>query len=326
MAADIDLEDGLGPTATAPIITPENVGPISQVLADPAQAWRTEPMARKRANIRLRGIELAPGAGADVLDPALEIAMGDDDTVAWSWIRQSLRAADAVARISQPLHATGFLVSDWLLITNHHVLPTSDVAADACADFRYEEDDDGAINPIRVHFDPDRCFLTGTDDDDGLDFTLVAVRPLRDGTAPGATFGHIQLNGTIGKVLKGEPLNIIQHPTGQPRRIAFRNNALLALDDPIHLVYLGDTQHGSSGSPVFNDRWQLVAVHQRSEPARGADGVAVDSLGRPVTEDTPTHLREWVANAGIRVSSIVNHLRALPLDPPLRSLVDAALP
>jgi endonuclease G, mitochondrial len=316
---------GLGPGIERPILTPENIATIRHVLADPAHAWRADTVARKAANARLRGIVVPAGGGAEAVDDALELAMGDDDTVPWSWIRRSQRVADAVARISQPLPATGFLVSDQLLLTNHHVLPTAEVAAGAHADFRYEEDENGAINPVRVRFDPDTCFLTGSADPDGLDFTLVAVRPLADGTPPGATFGRVPLIGTVGKALIGRPLNIVQHPDGLPRRVAFRDNPLLSLDDPIHLIYRTDTKHGSSGSPVFNDEWQLVAVHQRAESARNADGVEVDSLGRPVTDDTPPHLREWVANAGIRVSAVVNHLRDLPLDPPLRALVDAAL-
>jgi endonuclease G len=62
-------------------------------------------------------------------------------------------------------------------------------------------------------------------------------------------------------------------------------------------VYETDTKPGSSGSPVLNDRWQLVVLHHASEPARDADGVEIDVNGRRVTRSTPEYLRQWVANA-----------------------------
>jgi endonuclease G len=59
--------------------------------------------------------------------------------------------------------------------------------------------------------------------------------------------------------------------------------------------------------------------------AQDAAGVAIDINGRPVTESTPEHLRHWVANAGLRVSRLVTHLRGLELEPATRKLIDEAL-
>lgn len=305
-----------------PIIADRNRARVAAVLADPVNAWRFEPLSRKRAHLGQRGVLVPADASEDDIDRRLERLIGQDDLLLTNWFSGGQRAAEAVAMIRQPAPATGFLVSDWLLLTNHHVLGTADVAAAAEVLFDYEEDDSGAMHPVRASLDPDRCFLTSPVDQ--LDYTIVALRPLDDGTPPGQRFGQIPLIGTTGKAVVGQPLNIIQHPDGQTRRVAFRNNRLLSVDE-VRLVYETDTSPGSSGSPVLNDRWQLVALHQRSEAARDARGTEIDVNGQPVTPETPDYLRQWVANAGIRISSLVSDLRERELDPPVRELVDQAL-
>ena len=52
--------------------------------------------------------------------------------------------------------------------------------------------------------------------------------------------------------------------------MAFRSNLLVSLADATRLIYETDTLPGSSGSPVFNDQWQLVGLHHRTEQARNA--------------------------------------------------------
>lgn len=306
-----------------PIVTDENRDKIAVVLADPANAWRGEPRSRKVAHLRQRGQPVREDAPLAEVDARLERVMGEDDLVLTNWLQQGARVANAVALIRQPAPATGFLVSDWLLMTNNHVLDTADVAAGSEMFFGYEENDDGGINPVKAACDPDRCFITSPVKE--LDYTVVALRPLADGTPPGQRFGHIPLLGAVGKVVIGQPLNIVQHPGGQSRRVAFRNNKLLSLDDERTLVYETDTKPGSSGSPVLNDRWQLVALHHASDPARDAQGVEIDVNGQPVTPTTPEYLRQWVANTGIRVSRLVGDLQQRDLPPDVRALVDPAL-
>jgi endonuclease G, mitochondrial len=304
-----------------PILTAENWKAIADVMADPKNAWRAESQERKTAYATVHDITLPRHVEPADLDDALERAIGADDTVSTDWLRQGLRVAKTVALIRTARGpATGFLISDWLLLTNNHVLPTASVAEVSEALFGYTGRE---IDAIPVDFDPQRCFVTSPVDE--LDFTVVALRPLADGTAPGRRFGRVPMIGAIGKVMVGQPVNIVQHPGGGSRRVALRNNRVVSIDDERRLIYETDTQPGSSGSPVFNDRWQLVALHHRSEPARDADGAAIDINGQPVTPATPEHLRQWVANAGIRVSRLVTDLRARDFEPAVRELVDEAL-
>ena len=57
-------------------------------------------------------------------------------------------------------------------------------------------------------------------------------------------------------------LNIIQHPQGGAKRVACRNN-LVARAERTDLWYFTDTMAGSSGAPVCDDRWRVVALHKR---------------------------------------------------------------
>jgi endonuclease G len=308
-------------------ISAEEKTAIAAVLADPVNAWRSEPLARKRAHASMREIELPPGATEVTVDRALERVIDGNDMVLSAWLGKGEQAARTVALIRTPYGpATGFMITDWLMLTNHHVLPAQEVAETSHALFEYAEDDNGAIAAVRAEFDPARCFITGSDKEGGEpDFTIVALAPLPGGEAPGRRFGRVPLVGAVGKVMVGHPVNIVQHPGGNSRQVAFRDNRLLSVEDPGRVIYKTDTAPGSSGSPVFNDRWQLVALHYTSVEAQDAAGVAIDINGQPSTDSTPEHLRHWVANAGIRVSRLVGHLRGLQLEPATRKLVDEAL-
>jgi V8-like Glu-specific endopeptidase len=55
-------------------------------------------------------------------------------------------------------------------------------------------------------------------------------------------------------------VNIIQHPGGGPKQIALYHNVVVSANVD-RVQYLTDTMPGSSGSPVFDSAWQLVAIH-----------------------------------------------------------------
>jgi V8-like Glu-specific endopeptidase len=64
------------------------------------------------------------------------------------------------------------------------------------------------------------------------------------------------------------PVNIIQHPRGEPKRVAFRNNLVTAADAQL-IRYFTDTDFGSSGSPVCGDDWRVVALHRGAKYTSG---------------------------------------------------------
>ena len=286
-------------------------------------AWRREPVDRKAAFARRAGVDVSAAAGVEVVDTALERIMANPDFLPGSWLQRGSQATDAVALIERADRdtATGFLVTPWLLLTNRHVFPTADAAAGAVLRFRYQLDADSQLTRVREHdADPERCFLAGQAD--GLDYALVAVAP-RPGDGdkpPGRTCRPVPMIGSTGKALLGQPVNIVQHPRGRPREIVVRNNLLLTLTEHV-LTYAADTESGSSGAPIFNDRWELIGLHRRAVEDRNDAGEPIDINGRPVTRATPEAQRSWVANEGIRTSAIVADLKARTLSEAQRLLV-----
>ena len=55
---------------------------------------------------------------------------------------------------------------------------------------------------------------------------------------------------------------IIQHPQGREKKIGMIHNVVVGVTEDV-IQYRTDTEAGSSGSPVFNEQWQLVGLHHR---------------------------------------------------------------
>lgn len=191
---------------------------------------------------------------------------------AW-FLRVGFERARSIARIelsdgAQSWFGTGFMVSPGLLMTNHHVLPNLDLARKARVLFDYEDDEHGRqLSPQLFLAQPDRYFLNN----ELLDVAIVAV----DGD-PGRRWGTIPLRHRPSAIGPGARVNLIQHPRGGSKQIVMHGNEVVAVTDAaIH--YLADTEGGSSGSPVFNDRWELVALHHRGG-SRDNVGVRMDQV------------------------------------------------
>ncbi|MCG5060789.1 MAG: trypsin-like peptidase domain-containing protein [Limnoraphis sp. WC205] len=82
----------------------------------------------------------------------------------------------------------------------------------------------------------------------------------------------------------GEPVTIIQHPQGRRKEIIVSNNrTLLMFQD--YLFYEADADLSSSGSPVFNQEWQLVALHSKAiTPSITQIGVRVCRIVKDVID------------------------------------------
>lgn len=224
---------------------------------------------------------------------SLERLIGASDLFPICYLEAGLLAARSICRIEVrdrvgrvQGHGTGFMVSKNLMMTNNHVLPTEDVALYSLAQFNYETDVNLMPKDAKsFRLLPDQFFISNVE----LDYTLVAVEPCTDGGVKLSDFGFLPLIAQTGKALVGEYVSIIQHPGGAPKAVAIRENQIVDIFD--HFIhYVTDTDRGSSGAPVFSDEWKVVALHHSGveDPAK------------------PGH---YVANEGIRVSSIVNDLK-----------------
>jgi endonuclease G len=222
---------------------------------------------------------------------------------------------------------TGFLVAPGLLLTNNHVLPTPQSARGGVVQFNYQCGLDGnMLGPVAFPLDPDAFFLTSKSTE--LDFTLVAVRDSADVGARLAEFGFKRLAALSDEVLAGESVTIIQHPGGEPKQIALRENFVLALPGVAdrYLYYQTDTTPGSSGSPVFNDDWEIVALHHSGYAKRNSEGKILARDGRVWTESMGEDQIDWIANEGIRVAALFKYLGSVTgLDDSRKQILSAAL-
>ncbi len=195
-----------------------------------------------------------------------------------SFLEKGVARAHSVCRIVAPGgFGSGFLIASRdFLMTNNHVLPTAEVADGSTAQFDYDEDDE----EFRVELDPDRLFLTNKE----LDYTIVALKPH---TLPDY-IGAIELLRNPATVTREERVNVIQHPQARRKEISLHDNKVTYVYDRV-IHYTTDTEPGSSGSPVFNNDWQLVALHHAgwSEEDGGAtnEGVRISAIVEDLTGD-----------------------------------------
>jgi DNA/RNA endonuclease G (NUC1) len=156
---------------------------------------------------------------------------------------------------------TGFLLSANVLVTNHHVLNSAEVAAAANCVFNYQVGADGRPLPTRTfRLRPDRLFLTSPTVG-GLDYTFVWV----DGD-PGRDFGAARVSRQAFAIAESEFANVISHPAGRMKEVALQENEVQWQDELV-VHYTSDTEPGSSGASVCNNNWQLVALHHASKPS-----------------------------------------------------------
>ena len=203
-------------------------------------------------------------------------------------------------------YGTGMLVGDGVLLTNNHVLPNSDVARASYAEAFYERGLAGEeAAALAFQILPDKVWHTSK----ALDFTIVGVADTdRSGTAKLGSIGWIPLIGTQGKAVEGEWLSIVQHPQGERKQLCVRENQLLKCEGDV-LWYSTDTLGGSSGSPVFNNDWLMVALHHSGVPeTKNGKWQTVDGRDYDESRDDETKIN-WIANEGIRVSRILETLR-----------------
>ena len=205
----------------------------------------------------------------DILDPPrptvpvpdrqrLEKIVGYNNLLEIAWLERGLTVSKSLCRIlfkTGVPQGTGFLVGNNLLMTNNHVISSPDDAAKMIAEFNYQTDVSGVLLPTaRYAFDP-TIFMT----DQQLDYTLIGLAAADGSTAPLSQWGTLKLNPNADPV-EDEHVVIVQHPGGAPKQIALTANQVIQAWEH-RLFYTTDTLPGSSGSPVFNQNWEVIALH-----------------------------------------------------------------
>jgi V8-like Glu-specific endopeptidase len=227
-------------------------GTIAPAAVPPAKALvLVDDETRSQLGITEVTVEQLVGPTNDHL-PAWYLPVGAQRARAVCKIKAS--GIDFLGR-SGSWSGTGVLVSQNILITNHHVLNSREVARGAGAIFNYETDPEGRLQPTKgFRFNPDRLFITSKTPG-GLDFTFVWVE-----NQPGTEFGIVPLQRSTATVKNGEFANIIQHPNGDPKTVVVHDNKVQDQDVAV-VHYRSDTELGSSGSIAFNNEWMPIALH-----------------------------------------------------------------
>lgn len=199
-----------------------------------------------------------------------------------TYLEVGLARARSVARIllADDQSGTGFLTPGDLLITNHHVLPDAETARTAVAMFNFQAALSGLpLEPDRRTLVPDEYFRTSEE----ADWSAVKVAG-----APQESWGALELGAATVKT--GDRVNIIQHPYGQLKQISWFSNVVVYVGGGV-VQYLTDTEPGSSGSPVFDRDWKVVALHHSG-----------GWLTEPDARDTT---KEFYRNEGILIDRVI---------------------
>ncbi len=163
----------------------------------------------------------------------------------------ALRCRSAVVRIESPKGkaiGTGFFVSQNRLLTCYHVLQNR---SQAWVRFNYNKqntarDTDAFVNPLDLS--PDTMICSGINE---LDYVLVGLQnPTSQVILP---LNEQEINS-------GDNIRIIHHPDGDLATVS----SLGKITESSHDALWHDltTDYGSSGAPIFNENWEIIAIHR----------------------------------------------------------------
>lgn len=222
---------------------------------------------------------------AESEESVLEKIIGESTLRPIAFMTQGLQVARSVAYIgvragAKSWSGTGFLVAPDLMLTNHHVISKAELLQGALFRFNYEENFMGeAQQSTEYKAKPNGLFHANKT----LDYAVVELNE-----DAGDMWGWLPLLPR--KVKRGERVNIIQHPNGRPKQISLQNNFVEYVDDNV-VQYVTSTLPGSSGSPVLNDGWEVVALHHSG-----------GNISEPETR------RRYFRNEGILIKRILTDL------------------
>lgn len=229
------------------------------------------PLAESDANPQVAPLPL--NLPARVFAERLE-SLKNKDRADWlpvSFLEKGLQAARAVGRVEYQGRkiGTAFLVAPGLVLTNAHVVREIPVLGQGGVRFNV-----GLQAEVQWRYFAEQIVDSPIEE---LDFALVRL------TTP--TIGAPVALSTEA-AYPAQPANILQYPggVGGLMQVALRYNAIVHVD-PTRLYYVTDTEGGSSGSPVFNDDWCVIALHRAG---------IVDDAQRPVKN----------ANQGVPLTAI----------------------
>lgn len=299
-----DLESRLNNVAMMRLMEAGEKSLTTLSLLQQGQIGKAEPLRRRReahsARMAPMSTKLAPYA--ETRTAGAEATKGErSNFLPIFFLDLGTRVSRAVARVKvrqTGAVGTGFLCAPGLFITNRHVLFSEEHARSARVEFDYTFED--GVQPSIFRLAPDECFVTSEIED--LDFVIVAIGEQLSGPqSDAAYFGFCPMSDNGMKHAIGEFANVIQHPQGEEKQVVLQDNLIVSREnnegvEQSVLHYFADTEPGSSGSPVFNNAWQVIALHHW--------GIAVKDFPAVKGFDPNS------VNQGVRISRIVKDIRS----------------
>jgi hypothetical protein len=268
-----------------------------------------------------RGLRAPEGSGSIQLDAAgvaqmgspeafarLQRVFGDDAFKTVRWVKllfERLQAIGSVAKRAGRAFGTGFVVrgpalspdleDDWYFVTNSHVVTNDEDLIERAPLQNKPSRPEEVVITFELLFDENPqefgvAEVVFTSPPEELDVTILKLdRPFyQDRVEPYPIAAHLE-----------DPRNhprlyIAGHPGGGSLQVSMHDNHLLEFNEE-RMLYRTPTNPGSSGSPVFNDQWDLVGLHH----AGSSEMPPLSGVGEPVE-----------ANRGIRVAAILAGLNA----------------
>jgi len=186
-------------------------------------------------------------------------------------------------------NGTGFLIGPRAVLTNYHVIESVIKQAHSLQDFTCRFDykvraDGTSVNKGTVYnvtdlvahspYDPaDLVRDTQQPDPNKLDYALLLLEgePGNDplgGKPTGDPRGWVKMPAVAHAFSANSPLFIVQHPDKKPMKLALDTDAVIGLNNNrTRVEYKTNTEPGSSGSPCFDQNWELVALHHSGDPS-----------------------------------------------------------
>jgi V8-like Glu-specific endopeptidase len=238
--------------------------------------------------------EIKPSIYHATKDANLEKILGSNNLLKISWLERAILKSKSVCQIrlinNDRAIGTGFVLKGGYLMTNCHVIPNKSAVDNVKIIFDFEED---LLGQVRKTFEyrldkNDATFSPIAE----LDYAYIKI--IDNPANPLAQWGHLEIEITVPQV--DDAVTIIQHPLGQVKQIALTANEVIGINDQ-KLLYKTDTERGSSGSPVFNNHWKVIALHHAGKTEE--DGGLVIN---PVTGERRG------ANEGILMNKIAQKL------------------
>ena len=220
--------------------------------------------------------------------------IGNNDKIApMDWVYKAIESSKFVCKIEieNGTKGTGFLLEGGYLLTTFHLLQSPDKSQIKNARVIFNEQRD--LKAIYYSLDPDDTFLFSPVME--LDYAFIKIKD--DPESPLSKWGFAKIEPNKVPIIN-DLVNIIQHPEGGEKKIAMPDSVISIWEEKNYLYYQADTRPGSSGAPVFNQVWKVVAMHQAGKSINDG-GMVINAVGDVMG-----------AKRGILIGAIIADIRA----------------